>query len=165
MRQFYGRPEKMRSLCRKNRVRKIPRFRGGGILGFWGGGGSADFILMGARIFLKISGPTGNRLAGKVRGLKFGASWPPTKPAKKTFFASKCPRPACQDGVFFAWFPCPNRHDKDQLLNGLGPSLLRDFLLLAGISAPKKNLAPAPIPRRPLLPAPPRKPPPSWDFQ
>ena len=27
---------------------------GGGILGFGGGGGSADFIFMGARIFLKI---------------------------------------------------------------------------------------------------------------
>ena len=38
-------PEKMRSFCRKNHVRKIPLF--------WGGGGSADFIFMGARIFLK----------------------------------------------------------------------------------------------------------------
>ena len=28
---------------------------GGGDFGFWGGGGSADFIFMGARIFLKIS--------------------------------------------------------------------------------------------------------------
>ena len=35
-------------------VHKIPRFRGGGILGFGGGGGSADFIFMGARIFLKL---------------------------------------------------------------------------------------------------------------
>ena len=43
----------MRSFCRKTRVRKIPRFGGGGgILGFLGGGGSADFIFMGARIFL-----------------------------------------------------------------------------------------------------------------
>ena len=33
-------PGKMRSFCRKNHVHKIPRFRGGGgILGFWGGGG------------------------------------------------------------------------------------------------------------------------------
>ena len=40
----------MRSFCRKNRVRKIPLFWGG----FWGGGGSADFIFMGARIFLII---------------------------------------------------------------------------------------------------------------
>ena len=38
----------MRSFCRKNHVRKIPLFWGG----FWGGGGSADFIFMGARIFL-----------------------------------------------------------------------------------------------------------------
>ena len=51
MRQFYGRLEKMRPFCRKNHVHKIPRFRGGGILG-GGGGGSADFIFMGARIFL-----------------------------------------------------------------------------------------------------------------
>ena len=40
----------MRSFCRKNHVRKIPLFFGGG---FGGGGGSADFIFMGARIFLK----------------------------------------------------------------------------------------------------------------
>ena len=39
----------------KTHVHKIPRFRGGGILGF-GGGGCADFIFMGARIFL-ILGP------------------------------------------------------------------------------------------------------------
>ena len=53
-------PGKMRSFCRKNHVHKIPRFRGGDILGFLGGdilgfggeGGSADFISMGARIFL-----------------------------------------------------------------------------------------------------------------
>ena len=43
-------PGKMHSFCRKNHVRKIPVFGGG----FWGGGGgSADFIFMGARIFLK----------------------------------------------------------------------------------------------------------------
>ena len=41
----------MRSFCRKNHVRKIPLFWGGG--GFGGEGGwSADFIFMGARIFL-----------------------------------------------------------------------------------------------------------------
>ena len=39
----------MRSFCRKTHVHKFPRFGGGG---FWGGGGSADFIFMGARIFL-----------------------------------------------------------------------------------------------------------------
>ena len=42
-------PGKTRSFSRKNHVRKIPLFLGG----FWGGGGSADFIFMGARIFLK----------------------------------------------------------------------------------------------------------------
>ena len=50
LRQFYGHLEKMPSFCRKTRVRKIPRFRGG-YFGF-GGGGSADFIFMGAGIFL-----------------------------------------------------------------------------------------------------------------
>ena len=46
LRQFYGRLEKMRSFCRKTHVHKFPRFRGGLL-----GGGSADFIFMGARIF------------------------------------------------------------------------------------------------------------------
>ena len=45
-------PGKMRPFCMKTHAHKIPRFRGGGILGFFGGG-SADFIFMGARIFLK----------------------------------------------------------------------------------------------------------------
>ena len=35
----------------KTHVHKIPAFRGGGYLGFLGGG-SANFIFMGARIFL-----------------------------------------------------------------------------------------------------------------
>ena len=48
-------PGKLRSFCRKKtHVHKIPRFRGGGILGFFGGG-SAGFIFMGARIFLIIA--------------------------------------------------------------------------------------------------------------
>ena len=42
-------PGKMRSFCRKTYVHKIPRFMGG-----FGGGGSADFIFMGARIFLNV---------------------------------------------------------------------------------------------------------------
>ena len=47
-------PGKMRSFCRKTYVHKISRFRGGGV--FWvGGGGSADFIFMGAGIFLICS--------------------------------------------------------------------------------------------------------------
>ena len=49
----------MRSFCRKTYVHKIPRFGGGGVLGFLGffggGGGSADFIFMGAGIFLILS--------------------------------------------------------------------------------------------------------------
>ena len=41
----------------KTSVHKIPPFWGGGILGFLGrGGGSADFIFMGARIFLSLKG-------------------------------------------------------------------------------------------------------------
>ena len=47
-------PGKMRPFCRKNHVHIIPRFRGGGYFGFWGGG-SADFISMGAGIFLILS--------------------------------------------------------------------------------------------------------------
>ena len=54
MRQFYGRLEKRRSFCRKNHVHKIPRFLGGGLFWVLGGGGNADFIFMGARIFLSL---------------------------------------------------------------------------------------------------------------
>ena len=56
---------KMHSFCRKNHVHKIPRFRGGGgyLVFFWWGGG-ADFIFMGARIFLILrwaKSPIANR--------------------------------------------------------------------------------------------------------
>ena len=51
MRQFYGRLEKCVLSAGKTRVHKIPPFRGG-----WGGG-SADFIFMGARIFLIWESP------------------------------------------------------------------------------------------------------------
>ena len=45
-------PGKMRSFLQEKPMSiKIPRFGGGGYSGFWGGG-SADFIFMGARIFL-----------------------------------------------------------------------------------------------------------------
>ena len=43
-------PGKMFRFCRKTNVHKIPRFGGGGV--FWVGGGSADFIIIGAGIFL-----------------------------------------------------------------------------------------------------------------
>ena len=45
-------PGKMRSFCRKNRVRKIPLFWGGFVLG---GGGVPILFLWGARIFLIFS--------------------------------------------------------------------------------------------------------------
>ena len=45
-------PGKMRSFCRKNHVHKIRVLGGGVYFGFFGGGGSADFIFMGAQIFL-----------------------------------------------------------------------------------------------------------------
>ena len=44
-------------------------FLGGGILGFGGGGGSADFIFMGARIFLTV------RLGQKRRTLLTTGRW------------------------------------------------------------------------------------------
>ena len=47
-------PGKMRSFCRKSHFQKIPRFRGGGV---FRGRGSADFIFMGARIFLIFPPP------------------------------------------------------------------------------------------------------------
>ena len=47
-------PGKKRPFCRKNHVNIILVFRGGGILGFFFGGGKADFIFMGARIFLIV---------------------------------------------------------------------------------------------------------------
>ena len=52
-------PGKMRPFCRKSHVNKIPRFRGG-VFGVLGRAGSADFIFMGARIFL-IKGAEKNR--------------------------------------------------------------------------------------------------------
>ena len=56
LRQFYGRLEKCVLSAGKTHAHKIPWFiRGGGILGFLGGGGSADLIFMGARIFLNVS--------------------------------------------------------------------------------------------------------------
>ena len=54
MRQFYGRLEKCVLSAGKTHAHKIPHFRGGGIWGFLGGEGSADFIFMGARIFLNF---------------------------------------------------------------------------------------------------------------
>ena len=53
MRQFYGRLEKCVLSAGKTHVHKIPRFFWGVFWVFFsGGGGSADFIFMGARIFL-----------------------------------------------------------------------------------------------------------------
>ena len=47
-------PGKNASVLQENlHVRKIPRFRGGGILGLGGGGKGRFYIFMGARIFLR----------------------------------------------------------------------------------------------------------------
>ena len=58
-------PGKMRSFCRKTHVHKIPRFRGGVFWVF--GGGSADFIFMGARIFSEFFRP--KFFHGRPRGM------------------------------------------------------------------------------------------------
>ena len=85
-------PGKMRPFCRKSHVHKIPRFRGGwgfGVLG--GGGGSADFIFMGARIFLKnlhfqnfivMAFPTKNSVFGRFSSLPPR----PPPPQKRKFY-------------------------------------------------------------------------------
>ena len=52
MRQFYGHLEKCVLSAGKTMSIKFFVFGGGGILDF-GGGGGADYIFMGARIFLK----------------------------------------------------------------------------------------------------------------
>ena len=50
--QFYGRLEKMRSICRKTYVHKIPRFRGGGVFWVLGrGGGGVPILFLWARGF------------------------------------------------------------------------------------------------------------------
>ena len=49
-------PGKMRSFCRKKTMSIKFRVLGGGLFGFFWGGGSADFIFMGARIFLTLYG-------------------------------------------------------------------------------------------------------------
>ena len=59
---------KIAFFLQETHVHKIPRFRGGVILCFGGGGGSADFIFMGARIFLilRSSGATFERSPPKT---------------------------------------------------------------------------------------------------
>ena len=47
-------PGKMRSFCRKTCVHKIPRFRGGGYFGFWGGGGECRFYFYGRADFSEV---------------------------------------------------------------------------------------------------------------
>ena len=52
LRQFHARLEKCVLSAGETHAHKIPRLRGGGYFVFFLGGGSADFIFMGARIFL-----------------------------------------------------------------------------------------------------------------
>ena len=69
LRQFYGRLEKCALSAGKTCVHKIRRLRGG-VFGFFGGA-SADFIFMGARIFLILS-PANPELCPKnLFGLDF----------------------------------------------------------------------------------------------
>ena len=70
MRQFYGRLEKCVLSAGKTHVHKIPRL-GGDILGFFFGGGTADFIFMGARIFLIKRGPKAFRYASVFKTRAF----------------------------------------------------------------------------------------------
>ena len=60
---------------------------GGGILG-WGGGGKADFIFMGTRIFLKPSASLGNGrgTVGKCTGPKWSRMVQTTILVKMTLF-------------------------------------------------------------------------------
>ena len=64
-------PGKMRSFCRKNRVRKIPRFFGGV---FWGGGGGVPILFLWARGFFWIEiGYT--RTVPEVQGDEIFLKW------------------------------------------------------------------------------------------
>ena len=58
LRQLYGRLENAFFLQEKPHVHTIPRFRGGIWVFFLGGGGSADFIFMDARVFLRCGFPS-----------------------------------------------------------------------------------------------------------
>ena len=51
MRQSYGRLEKCVLSAGKTHAHKIPRFRGGGILGFFWGGGGVLILFLWARGF------------------------------------------------------------------------------------------------------------------
>ena len=70
MRQFYGRLETCVLSAGKNHVHEIPRFRGGGILGFWGGGGECRFYFYGRADFSE-SGCRKRSAAKGVRSLFF----------------------------------------------------------------------------------------------
>ena len=51
LRQFYGRLEKCTLSAGKTQVHKIPRFGGGGVLGFGGAGGECRFYFYGREDF------------------------------------------------------------------------------------------------------------------
>ena len=83
LRQFYGRLEKMRPFCRKTHVHKILRFRGGGILGFWGGGGKCRFYFYGRADFSDKNFIFRLFLRPKLRGQILYTPAPP--PLKRPF--------------------------------------------------------------------------------
>ena len=66
-RQFYGRLEKCVLSAGKTHAHKIPRFRGGGILGFGGGGEECRFYFYGREDFSDIKQSTKQ---GDARGAR-----------------------------------------------------------------------------------------------
>ena len=69
MPQFYGRLDENAFFLQEKAISSMKfRVLGGVYFGFWGGG-SADFIFMGARIFLK------GAKTGKGRGSKSAQNW------------------------------------------------------------------------------------------
>ena len=69
----------MRPFCRKTHVHKIPRFRGGGYFGFWGGGGEVPILFLRARGFfwrkLPGHGNSDHLMSFKERFFHFSFLW------------------------------------------------------------------------------------------
>ena len=70
LRQFYGHVEKLRSFCRKTHVHKFLVLGGGGILGFFWGGGKCRFYFYGREDFSEFSGIQCGVVSGDLGGQK-----------------------------------------------------------------------------------------------